>query len=190
MSNFNNNNKNAWKISSNLWNISSKPSKNIDESAWNSSPNQRSSSLNPSKNIDRHGKQSSLEKDFVKIIGTRPPISCRVSPIGQNIVIPNTNCFIKKDQTIIGKIVDNTIHNIINHNRRYRTTVNSIVIIEEFNKIFYQNDYDTDKGVVHGMTRSEITTPEKLATPIIPLEKDPYSRKKNRFIFNFLRERN
>ena len=46
--------------------------------------------LNPSKNIDEHGKQSSLEEDYVKIIGTRPPISCYVSPIGQNIVTPNT----------------------------------------------------------------------------------------------------
>ena len=135
MSNFNNNNKILWNSSSNLWNISSNPSKNIDEIAWNSSSNQWNSSLNPSKNIDEHGKQSSLEEDSVKIIGTRPPISFYVSPIDQNKVIPSTNCFIEKDQIIIGTPVDNTITRIINHNLRYRTTVNSIVMIEEFNNI-------------------------------------------------------
>ena len=83
MSNYNNNYKIAWKISSNPWNSSSNPSKNIDESAWNSSSNQWNSSSNPSKNIYEHGKQSSLEEDSVKIIGNRPPISCHVSLVGK-----------------------------------------------------------------------------------------------------------
>ena len=68
------------------------------------------------KNIYEHGKQSSLEEDSVKIIGSRSPIRCHVSPIGQNIVIPNTNGFSKKYQIMIDKIVDNTIPCIINHN--------------------------------------------------------------------------
>ena len=32
-----------------------------------------------------------MAEDSVKIIGTRPPISCHVSPIGQNIVITKKN---------------------------------------------------------------------------------------------------
>ena len=83
MSNFNNNNFFLWNSSSNLWNISSNPSKNIDESAWNSSSNQWNSSLNSYKNIYEHDKQSYLEGDSIKNIDTRPPISCHVSPIGQ-----------------------------------------------------------------------------------------------------------
>ena len=55
----------------------------------------------------------------------------------------------------------------------------------------YKNDYDRDKGVVHGMIFSGIPKPEKKSTPIIPLEKDYYYRKKpNRLIFNSLKERN
>ena len=49
--------------------------------------------IKPLQNIDKHGKQSSLEEYFVKNIGTRPPISCHVSPIGKNKVITNTNIF-------------------------------------------------------------------------------------------------
>ena len=67
MSNYNKNNKSAWKSSS-----------------------------NPSKNINEHGKQSYLEEDSVIIIGIRPEISSHISPIGQNIVIPKTNCFSEK----------------------------------------------------------------------------------------------
>ena len=48
--------------------------------------------------MDKHGKQSFLEDYSVKIIGTRQPISFHVSPIGQNIVIPNTNRFSEKIQ--------------------------------------------------------------------------------------------
>ena len=88
-----------------------------------------------SKDIDEHGKQSSLEDYSIKIIGTRPPISSHVSPIGQNIVIPNTIFSVKKYKIIIGKLVDNMIICIINHNLWYKTTVNSIVVTEEFNNI-------------------------------------------------------
>ena len=52
--------------------------------------------LNPSKNTDEHVKSSSLEEDYVKIIGNRPLISCHVSPIGQNIVIPNKIFSVRK----------------------------------------------------------------------------------------------
>ena len=96
MSNFNNNNKSAWNSSSNPWKNLSNTSKNIYASDWNSLSKKWYSSLNPSKNIDEHGKQSSLEEDSVKIIGTRPPISCHVSTIGQNLLIPNTNRFSEK----------------------------------------------------------------------------------------------
>ena len=65
----------------------------IDASKWNSLSNKWYSSLSPSKRIDEHGKKSSLEEDSVRIIGARPPISCHLSPIGQNVVIPNSNCF-------------------------------------------------------------------------------------------------
>ena len=44
---------------------------------------------------------------------------------------------VKRDQVTIGKIVDNTIPHIINHNLRYRTTVNSIIMIE-YSTIFLQ----------------------------------------------------
>ena len=87
MTNYINNNKSEWNSSSKPWNISSNPSKNIDESAWNSSSNQCNSSSNTPKNIDEHSKQSSTEEESFRIIGTRPPISCHVSPISQNIVI-------------------------------------------------------------------------------------------------------
>ena len=107
-SKFNNNNKSTWNHSSNLWNISSNTSKNIDARDWNRSSNQWYSSLNPSKNIDEHVKQSSLEEDPVIFIGTRPPISCRESSIGQNIVIPNTNHF-------KGKVPDRDRQNSIQH---------------------------------------------------------------------------
>ena len=99
-----------------------------NKSAWNSSST-------PPKNIDEHDKQSSLEKDSVRIIDTSPEISSYVSPIGQNIWIPKTNCFSEKYQIIIGNLVDNTITRIIDYNMPYTTTVNSIVIIEEFNKL-------------------------------------------------------
>ena len=36
----------------------------------------------------------------------------------------------KKDQIIIGKLVDNMIIRIINHNMGYRTAFNGIVMIE------------------------------------------------------------
>ena len=42
----------------------------------------------------------------------------------------------------------------------------------------YENDYDRDKGGAHGMIHSGITTPEKQATPFIPLKIYSYSRKK------------
>ena len=51
------------------------------------------SSSDPSKNIDENGKQSSLEEDSARIIGTRPAISSHVSPIGQNIVIPKKSFY-------------------------------------------------------------------------------------------------
>ena len=92
MSNFNNNNNSACNSSSNPWNISSNTFKNIDASDWNNLSKKWYSSLNSSKNIDEHGKNSSLEEDSVKIVGTRRPISFHESPIGQNIVIPNKNC--------------------------------------------------------------------------------------------------
>ena len=79
--------------------------------------------ITPPPKIDEHGKQSSLEEDSIKIIGTRPPISFHVLHIVQHIVITNTNGFSEKYQIIIGKIVDKTIPRIINHNLRYRTTV-------------------------------------------------------------------
>ena len=41
------------------------------------------------------------------------------------------------------------------------------------------------------MICSGITTPEKQATPIIPLKKDyNYRKNSNRFIFNFIKKRN
>ena len=85
---------------------------NIGESARNSSPNKYNSSLNPSKNIDKHGKKASLEEDSIKIIGTRPPISCHVSPIGQSILILNKNQFSVKRP-------ENNQQNCRQHNSSY-----------------------------------------------------------------------
>ena len=84
MSKFNNNNKSARNSSSKPQNSSSNTSKDIDTSDWNSLSNKWYSSLNPSKNIDKLGKKLSLEEYSVKIIGTRPPISCNVSSNNKN----------------------------------------------------------------------------------------------------------
>ena len=161
MSNFNNNNKRACKSSSNSWKISSNPSIKIDEIAWNSSSNQWKNSLNPSKNIDEHGKQSSLEEDSVKIIGTRPPISFYVSPIVQNTVIPNTIFFIEKRS-------DHNRQTCRQHNYLYYQPQSAVQnhrqqyshdrIIQQDS---YKNHYYRDKGVAHVMIHSGITTPEK-----------------------------
>ena len=129
MSNFNNNNKSACNSSSNPWNISSNNFTNIYASDWNISSKKWYSSLNTSKNIDEHCKHSSSEEDFVKIICTRPPISCHEPPIGQNMVIRKKIVTEKKYQIMIGKIVDNTIPFTINHNLGYRTTISSILMI-------------------------------------------------------------
>ena len=107
---------------------SDKSSRNISSKKWNIS-------LKPSKKVDESWKQSSLEEDSVTIIGTRPQISCYVSPIGQNVVIPNRNSRSKKWQIRFDKRVDNAIPGIIDHNLRYRNTVNSIILIEEFNML-------------------------------------------------------
>ena len=178
MSNYNNNNKSAWNSSSNPWNSSSDLSKNIDKSECKSSSNPWNSSSNPSRNIDEHSKQSSLEEGSVIIIGTRPPISCHVSPIGQNIVIPNRNCSSEKrayhNRKSCGQH-DSLYYQprtaIHNHRQQYCHD-------RRIQQASYKNYYNRDKGVAHGMIYSGIPTPEKQATPIIPLENDSYSRKK------------
>ena len=48
------------------------------------------------KTLIENVKQSYLEDYSIIIIGPRPPISCHVSPICQNIVIPKTNRFSEK----------------------------------------------------------------------------------------------
>ena len=101
-----------------------------------------------------------------------------MSPIGQNIVIPKTKFVLKKNQIMIGNIVDNTIPSIINHNLPYTTIVNIIFIIEEFNNILTKMIMIGTKGGAHGMIHSVIPTPEKHAAPIIPLENYYYSRNK------------
>ena len=161
MSNFNNNNKSAWNSSSNQWNISSETSKNIDKSAWNSSSNKWNSSLNPSKNIDEHGKQSSLEEDSVKIIGTRPPTSYHVSPIVQNIVISNKNRFSEK-------IPDHNWQNFRQHDSLYyqpkpalKNHRQQYLNDRRIQQASSKNDYDIAKEVAHGIIRSGIPTPEK-----------------------------
>ena len=62
---------------------------NKNKGAWTSSSKH-------SKMIGQNGKKSSLVEDHVRTIGTRPPISSHVSPIGQNMIIPKKNCFSKK----------------------------------------------------------------------------------------------
>ena len=125
-----------------------------------------------------HGKQSSLEEDSIKIIGTRPPISFRVSPIGQDIVIPNTNCFIEK-------IPDHNQRTRIQHDYSYYQPQPAVQNHRQqfshdrmIQQASYKNDYYRDEGVAHGMIHSGIPTLEKQATPIIPLENHSYSRKK------------
>ena len=68
---------------------------------------------------------------------------------------------------MIEKRVDNTIPYIVGHNLRYRTIVNSTVMIEEFNKLLIKTIIIKGKGVAHGMNRSGMLTPEKQATPIV-----------------------
>ena len=125
-----------------------------------------------------HGKQSSLEEDSIKIIGARSPISFCVSPIGQDIVIPNPNCFIEKipdhnQKTRIQQDYSYYQPQPAVQNHRQQFSHNRII-----QQASYKNDYDRDKGVAHGMIRSGTPTLEKKATPIIPLENNSYSRKK------------
>ena len=119
-----------------------------------------------------------LRKYPVKILGTRPPISCHVSPIGQNVVIPNTNSFSEKrpDHNRQNRRQHDYSYYqpqpaLQNHRHQYH---NDRRILQAS----YKNYYDRDKGVSHGMIGSGKPTPEKQATPIIPFEKESYSRKK------------
>ena len=60
---------------------------------------------------------------------------------------------------------------IQNHRQQYRH-------YRKIKQAYSKNDYDTYKGGAYGMIHSEICTPEKHKTPIIPLGDDSYSRKK------------
>ena len=82
-----------------------------------------------------------------------------MSHIGQNIVIPNKNCFIEK---ITYHNQKNCIQHdylyyqpqpaVHNHRQQYRNDR----IIEQAS---YKNDYDMYKGVEYGMIRSAILAP-------------------------------
>ena len=98
------------------------------------------------KNINEHGNKPPVEDEEIRIIGTTPEISTSFSPIGRNIVIPQTHHLVKENRIIIGNLVDNItnliinhsllpIHCIINHNLLLTTNVNSIIRIEEQNKL-------------------------------------------------------
>ena len=62
---------------------------NNKNSEWNTSSN-------PSKNIDEHGKQPSLEDDYVRTIVTRISISTHISHIVKSRVITKTHRFSDK----------------------------------------------------------------------------------------------
>ena len=51
-----------------------------------------------SKNINEHGNKSPVEDEQIIIVGTTPEISTGFSPIGINIVIPQTNSFSERKQ--------------------------------------------------------------------------------------------
>ena len=112
-------------------------------------------------------------------------------PLSKNIVISNTNCFSEKipdHNRKTGRQHDYLYYqpqpSVQNHRKQYRHD-------RRLQKGSYKNDYDRGKGVAHFMIHSGIPTPKKQATPIIPLKKDYNSRKKaNRFILNFIKERN
>ena len=117
--------------------------------------------IKTSKNIDEYGKQSSLEEDSVKIIGTRPKISYHESPIGQTIEIQNPNRFREKWPDNDRKncrqhdyLYYQPQHGVQNHRKRYS---NDRII----QRASYKNDYDRNKGVAHGMILSGTHTPEK-----------------------------
>ena len=122
------------------------------------------SSLNTSKNIDEHDKQLYLEEYYVKTIGARPPISCHESPIGQNIVIPNTSHFRENrpdhDQKNCRQH-DSSYYQpqpgLQNHRQKY---CNDRII----QQAYYKQDYDRDKGVSHGIICSGIPTSKKSNT--------------------------
>ena len=115
-------------------------------------------------------------------MGTRTPISCHESPIGKNIIIPNKNRSRER-------IPDHDRKNCRQHDSLYYQPQHGVPnqrqqflndrIIQQAS---YKNDYDGDKGVAYGMISSGIPTPEKQATPIIPLKKDYNSRKKHQQI--------
>ena len=90
-------------------------------------------------------------EDSVRIISTTPPISSHVSPIIQNIVIPKKIALVRKYLIIIGNITDNTFPCIINRNLTYTTSVNSIVMKEEFNKLLPKMIMIGTKGGSNGM---------------------------------------
>ena len=147
MYNLNNNNKSACYSSSFPWNSSSKNFQKCWCNWLEKFIKKWYSSLNPSKNIYEHGKQSYSEEDSFKIIGIRPTISCHVSPIGQNIVIPNTNSFNEK-------ILDHNRKNCRQHDSSYYQPQSAVKnhckqccndrIIQQDS---YKNDYDRDKRV-------------------------------------------
>ena len=91
-----------------------------------------------------------------------------MSPIGQNIVIPNKNCFREK-------IPDNDRKNCRQNDSSYHQPQSAVQYrhhqysnARKVKQYSYKNDYDREKGLAHGMMFSDITTPEKQITPIIP----------------------
>ena len=88
-----------------------------------------------SKNITKHGKNHLLKMEILKlsVLGHKPVeivhLLAEIYKFHKHITLVYLN------QIIIESIVDNIIHHIIKHNFLLTTNADSIVIIEEHNKL-------------------------------------------------------
>ena len=82
----------------------------------------------------------------------------------------------KGNQNVIVNLVDNIIHYIIKHNLLLTIDVNSIVTIEEQNKLLLELFMISKNLRKCGNIHSGIPSPD-IKTPIISLVYDSYSKK-------------
>ena len=112
------------------------------------------------KNINEHRNKSPVEDEEIRIIGTNPAISTSFSPIGKNIVIPQTNRFIER------KTDHNRQYCVKPNSSYYQTKPATYLLYDQpqpakcnqrqnycqdriTQQAFYKNDYDRDKVGKH-----------------------------------------
>ena len=125
-----------------------------------------------SKDITEHGNYSPVEDEDIIFIGTTPEISVIVSPIGKNIVIPQTNRFSerKSDHNRQPPRQHNSFYHQpksapyssyyqpqpAKYNQRQQYFQN-----RKTQQAYHKNDYNRDKVKKNGDIHSDIPTTEK-----------------------------